>query len=97
MKKVSIVFNFEKEELPEYECELERSKFFGSPVFPKSVIEKGFPEGWVFLCQLKMEDIEFYDESKLLPKKGYLYFFFEDNDRKKIHRIYATDQITDVV
>ena len=56
MKKVSIVFNFEKEELPEYECELERSKFFGSPVFPKSVIEKGFPEGWVFLCKLKMEN-----------------------------------------
>lgn len=58
----------EKEE----EANLDTSKIFGAPTFPKEFLQKhGLDEDYYF-AQINLEQIDSY----LLPKKGMLYFFF---------------------
>lgn len=93
----SIVLHLELAEEPETEYDYNRSKFFGSPVFPLSVIEKEVDfDKWLFIAQINLEDVDFYDVDRLLPRKGYLYFFYEEKV-KDMHVIYTSKEITNVV
>ena len=96
MRANSIILTLEKAEEEESEFDFERSKFFGSPVFNKEVIEKEVDFDEIFLAQINLEDISYYDKDKLLPKTGYLSFFYNENE-KKVHIIYHTKEINNVI
>ncbi len=96
MTKHSIALLLEQAEEDETPYDYPRSKFFGSPVFPRSFIEKEVNFDWVFIAQINLEDVDYYDTDRLLPHKGYLYFFY-DEDKKDIHVMYTAKEITDVV
>ena len=72
MRANSIIMKLEKAEGEESEYDFERSKFFGSPVFNKEVIEKEVDFNEIFIAQINLEDIGYYDKDKMLPKTGYL-------------------------
>ena len=70
MRANSIIMKLEKAEGEESEYDFERSKFFGSPVFNKEVIEKEVDFNEIFIAQINLEDIGYYDKDKMLPKTG---------------------------
>lgn len=55
----------------EKNAELDTSKIFGAPTFPKDFLEKHGLEEDYYFAQINLEQIDSY----LLPKKGMLYFF----------------------
>lgn len=73
------------------------SKFFGSPTFPKGLIDR-LNDDTVFIAQIRLEDIKEYDKENILPHTGYLYFFLETSDdspytEKKGSVIYTKEEI----
>ena len=63
------------------------SKFFGEAYLPERWLDGDeFSLTEVFFCQINLEDVAKFDEQKLLPEKGYLYFFM-DFDCKPIKGI----------
>ena len=59
-------------------CGVADSKFFGEAYLPESWLDSDeFSLTEVFFCQINLEDVVKYDEQKLLPDKGYLYFFMD--------------------
>ena len=96
MRANSIIMKLEKAEGEESEYDFERSKFFGSPVFNKEVIEKEVDFNEIFIAQINLEDIGYYDKDKMLPKTGYLSFFYNE-ETKKMHVIYHTKDINNVI
>lgn len=59
-------------------CGVADSKFFGEAYLPESWLDSDeFSLTEVFFCQINLEDVAKFDEQKLLPDKGYLYFFMD--------------------
>lgn len=57
------------------------SKFFGAPTCPEEWLENGFiGEEDFFFCQLNVEEFKKYDSDKLLPDRGFIYFFLKEDD-----------------
>ena len=68
-------------------CDITGSKFFGEAYLPEKWIEGDeFSYTEVFICQINLEEVAALDEQKLLPDKGYLYFFM-DFDVKPVNGI----------
>ena len=55
----------------EIDANLDKSKIFGAPTFPKDFIQRNGLEEDYYFAQINLEQIDSY----LLPKKGMLYFF----------------------
>ncbi len=63
------------------------SKLGGKPFLPKDFAwpyfeGESYEDGWgnwplSFICQINLDEVKKYDEEKLLPEKGMLYFFYE--------------------
>ncbi len=58
--------------------EVADSKFFGEAFLPESWLDGDeFSLTEVFFCQINLEKVAKYGGQKLLPEKGYLYFFID--------------------
>ena len=54
------------------------SKIFGEAVFPESwLVGDEYGEEEVFFCQINLAEVAPLDESGLLPKEGFLHFYFD--------------------
>lgn len=73
------------------EAEYEGSRFFGDPVVPgKWAAREPWTEDCWFLCQINLEEVRGLDAEGLLPRKGMLYFFVnEDSDDLDIKVLYT--------
>lgn len=57
-----------------------------------------YPNDMYFAAQLSLEDITDYDDSRLLPTKGYIYVFMDDNfTGKAIYSSATKDELVRVV
>ena len=66
----------------------ESSKFFGEAVFPESWLTGDeFSEEEVFFCQINLKEISPLDKSGLLPKEGYLHFYFDYSSNKAAGKV----------
>lgn len=76
--------------------ELDYSKFFGSPVFPKDFLDRFNLNEDLFICQINLEQIASYDV-KYLPKEGMLYFFLEYTDSYNYNAkvIYSNEELVE--
>ena len=59
--------------------DLGASKFFGTPTIPLEW-EDDFYDTYIFLCQIRLDDIAKLDKENKLPHKGYLYIFLDTED-----------------
>lgn len=59
-------------------AEIEASKFFGQAFIPEAWLKGGeFSPTEIFFCQINLEELQGLAPEGLLPKSGYLYFFFD--------------------
>ncbi len=64
------------------------SRFFGSPTVPGEWFDDEiFSDGEVFVCQIALADFTDFGGYGLLPKDGYIYFFFDTEDSEDPLRI----------
>ena len=64
------------------------SRFFGAPTVPGEWFDDEiFSEGEVFICQIALADLTDFGGYGLLPDDGYLYFFFDIEDKVNPLRI----------
>ncbi len=65
-----------KTEIAHGEYDPGTSKFFGSPTMPEEWLSNGtINDEDFFLGQLKLSELKLFDKNKLLPEKGFIYFF----------------------
>ena len=77
----------------EEDGDLERTKLFGSPVFPKRFIRKRHLENYYFLMQINISELE---DKLNLPDDGFLYVFIDTiTNRPKI--LYTAEVISECV
>ena len=63
----------------------EASHFFGDPLIPEGWVDD-FDEDTIFFCQIRLADIEAYDNDHILPHDGYLYVFLDTANGKYAYR-----------
>ena len=75
--------------LSEAACKNEAvSRFFGSPTVPGEWFDDEiFGEGEVFICQIALADFTDFGGYGLFPTDGYIYFFFDTEDKENPLRI----------
>ncbi|MGE6257081.1 YwqG family protein [Heyndrickxia sporothermodurans] len=67
-----------KESTDEEELPIGQSKFGGLPDLPSTISFPTYKNGdLTFLAQLNLQEVEVFDQKQLLPKKGFLYFFYD--------------------
>ena len=58
------------------------SKFFGQAFVPEKWLKDGeFAPTEIFFCQIDLEEIQKIEKTDLLAEKGYLYFFFDFEEK----------------
>ena len=64
------------------QTEVGSSKFFGQAFVPENWLYKGeFSPTEIFFCQLDLSEIQKVEKTDLLFEKGYLYFFFDFEEK----------------
>ena len=75
---MSLKIKIEKGAAPRDFC----SKFFGEAFVPEKWLYDGeFSPTEIFFCQINLEEAQNVEKCELLPQKGYLYFFFDFEDK----------------
>ena len=76
--------------------DLDRSKIFGSPVFPKDFMNKKGLNDDYFFAQINLSEIA--DFQDVLPKEGMLYFFLRFNKYNITPKVfYSNDELEEVM
>lgn len=76
--------------IEENDSTIEKSKFFGSPVFPKDFLETNNLNDDFFFLQLNLKEISDYET--LLPKEGYIYIFLKIDTNPIVPKVFYTNQ-----
>ena len=64
------------------------SRFFGSPTIPGEWFDDAvFSDSEIFVCQIALADFTDYGGYGLFPKDGYIYLFFDLEDKENPVRI----------
>ena len=76
--------------------DLDRSKLFGAPVFPKDFLSKHKLNDAYYFAQINLTELAVFETS--LPKEGMLYFFlFFDGYDIKAKVIYSNEELYEVM
>lgn len=90
----NIYFKVKKIEKESYST-FDKSKMFGSPVFPRKFFKKHRLDNYFFLMQVNLKDLE--GKQEYLPSIGYLYFFLDISSYPYYPKvIYSNEEVIEV-